>query len=217
MKSANKNTEMKHIFLSTIFLIISMVSIHAENEEEPILSDTEKQEFSTRIKQKIEDFQTHLGIISSKESSKKTLNTAVEECLKLFIGNGEPYYTTDAYGNRIENTPVTIQVTSKNKGTRTNTVKRYLTTLANNLNKMYTKVNITSSDAVRVDNIHETGDGRYECVAYFFQKFEGYRDGRLIYTDVTTKKVRVYLDQKEGPVGMTWSISLGDISAVETK
>lgn len=195
----------------------SLFSLQAENRGEPKLTDEEKQEFSTRIKQKIEDFQTHLGIISSRESSQNTVNTAVKECLKLFIGKGEKYTTTDAYGNKIENDPVTIQVTSKRGSIRTNTVKGYLTTLAKNLNKMYTKVNITSSDAVRVDNIHETGDGRYECVAYFFQKFEGYRDGRLIYTDVTTKKVRVYLDQIEGPIGKTWSIALGDISAVETR
>lgn len=195
----------------------SLFSLQAENRGEPKLTDEEKQEFSTRIKQKIEDFQTHLGIISSRESSQNTVNTAVKECLKLFIGKGEKYTTTDVYGNKIENDPVTIQVTSKRGSIRTNTVKGYLTTLAKNLNKMYTKVNITSSDAVRVDNIHETGDGRYECVAYFFQKFEGYRDGRLIYTDVTTKKVRVYLDQIEGPIGKTWSIALGDISAVETR
>lgn len=217
MKYVNKLNNMKQSVLTILFLLASLFSINAENYGEPKLSDEEKQEFSTRIKQKIEDFQTHLGIISSKESSKKTLNTAVNECLKLFIGKGEAYNTTDAYGNKIPNDPVTIQVTSKNRGVRTNTVKRYLTTLANNLNKMYTKVNITSSDAVRVDNIHETGDGKYECVAYFFQRFEGYRDGRLIYTDITTKKVRVYLDQIEGPIGKTWSIALGDISAVETR
>lgn len=208
---------MKHTILLIMFLMASLFSLQAENRGEPKLTDEEKQEFSTRIKQKIEDFQTHLGIISSRESSQNTVNTAVKECLKLFIGKGEKYTTTDAYGNKIENDPVTIQVTSKRGSIRTNTVKGYLTTLAKNLNKMYTKVNITSSDAVRVDNIHETGDGRYECVAYFFQKFEGYRDGRLIYTDVTTKKVRVYLDQIEGPIGKTWSIALGDISAVETR
>jgi hypothetical protein len=197
--------------------MMSLFSVYADNNSEPKLSDEEKQEFSTRIKEKIEDFQTHLGIISSKESSKNTVNTAVNECLKLFIGKGDNYSMYDPFGNEIEHTPVTIQVSSKNRGVRTNTVKRYLTTLANNLSKMYTKVNITSSDAVRVDNMHETGDGRYECVAYFFQKFEGYRDGRLVYTDITTKKVRVYLEQIEGPIGKTWSIALGDISAVETR
>jgi hypothetical protein len=207
----------KQSIVTLLFLMMSLFSVYADNNSEPKLSDEEKQEFSTRIKQKIEDFQTHLGIISSKESSKNTVNTAVNECLKLFIGKGGNYSMYDSFGNEIEHAPVTIQVTSKSRGVRTNTVKSYLSTLANNLSKMYTKVNITSSDAVRVDNMHETGDGRYECVAYFFQKFEGYRDGRLVYTDITTKKVRVYLEQIEGPVGKTWSIALGDISAVETR
>jgi hypothetical protein len=214
MKFVNDIKMMKQSILTLLFMMASLFSVYAS---EPTLSDEEKQEFSIRIKQKIEDFQTHLGIISSKESNKNTVNAAVNECLKLFIGKGGNYSMYDPYGNEIEHAPVTIQVTSKSRGVRTNTVKRYLTTLANNLNKMYTKVNITSSDAVRVDNMHETGDGRYECVAYFFQKFEGYRDGRLVYTDITTKKVRVYLEQIEGPVGKTWSIALGDISAVETR
>lgn len=210
---------MKKQILTILFFVTSLSCMYALGNG-PKLSEEDKQEFSMRIKQKIEDFQTYLGIISSRQSSKATANTAVNECLKLFIGQGEEYYTYgdgDAYGNKYLNDPVTIQITSKrNKRPRPNTVKRYLTTLANNLNKMYTKVNITSSDAVRVDNIHETGDGKYECVAYFFQKFEGYRDGELIYTDITTKKVRVYLEQIEGPIGKTWSIALGDISAVET-
>lgn len=209
---------MKQTILTTLFLMVSLFSVNAENNGEPKLSDEEKQEFLTRIKQKIEDFQTNLGTISSKESSKRALNTAVNECLKLFIGNGDNFTTIDAYGNTIVNNPVTIQVTSKGRGVRTNTVKRYLTNLANNLNKMYTKVNITSCDVVRIDNIHETGDGRYVGVAYFFLKFGGYRDGRLVYTDTTKKKVLLYFNPITGPVGeITWAVSLGDISVDETR
>ena len=159
---------MKPLIWAILFLMVSLFSVNAENSDKPQLSDEQKQEFSTRIKQKIEDFQTHLGIICSKESSKKTLNTAVNECLKLFIGKGDSYSTIDAYGNQVENAPVSIQVTFKNRGVRAHTVKRYLTNMVNNLNKMYRKVNITSCDVVRIDNIHEREDGRYEGVAYFF-------------------------------------------------
>lgn len=209
---------MKKIYIILILVVTGVLSVYADRNSAPQLTEEEKQEFTERIKNKIDDFQTHLGIISSRESSKKTVDTAVKECLKLFIGNGDDYPSYDAYGNTEWNDPVTIQITSKNrKYPRTNTVKKYLSNLANNLNKMYSKVEITSYDAVRVDNIYETGDGKYECVAYFFQKFEGYRDGRLIYVDYTSKKVRVYLDQIEGPVGKTWSIALGDISAVSTR
>ncbi len=92
---------MRQAVFTVIFLLVSLFPAFSENYDEPRLTDEEKQEFSTRIKQKIEDFQTHLSIISSKESSRKTLNTAVNECLKLFIGRGNSYYTEDAYGNTI--------------------------------------------------------------------------------------------------------------------
>jgi len=199
--------------------MVSLFSVNAENNDEHKFSEEEEQEFMIRIKQKLTDFQTHIGVICSKKSSKKTLDTAVNKCLKLFIGEGETYYTIDAYGNRIENAPVTIHITSeKVRRVRTNTVKRYLNSLANNLNKMYTKVNISSFDVVRFDNIHKTEDGRYVGVAYFFQKFGGYRDGRLVYTDTTKKKVLVYINPITGPVGeITWTVALGDISVVETR
>ena len=208
---------MKQKFRMLLLMAVFTFMLSAAYGAEPKLTDEEKAEFSERIKQKIEDFQSYLSIINSKESLSSTVNAAVKNGLKLFIGSGESYYTTDAYGNRITNAPVEIQVSSKNGRIRSQSVKSYLQGIAGKLNKMYSQVKITSSEAVRVDNIHETGDGRYECVAYFFQKFEGYRDGRLVYTDVTTKKVRVYLEQIEGPVGKTWSIALGDISVVEKK
>ena len=198
--------------------MLSVLPLRAVSIDGPVLSNAEKEEFAYRIKQKVDDFQTHLGIISSGKNSQKTRKTAVNECLKLFIGKGDDYYTHDEDGRELPNKAVTMQTTSKRRKTpRTQPMKQYLTTLSNNMNGVYDEVRITSSDAVRVDNIYETGDGKYECVAYFFQKFEGYRDGSLIYIDLTTKKVRVYLEQIEGPVGKTWSIALGDISAVETR
>ncbi len=208
---------MKKATLILTLLLLNIFSISAQYSTAPKLTEAEQKEFALRIQQKIEDFQSHLGILSSKDSNKETERIALRECLNLFIGNGEPYDTIDAYGNLVKHKAVTIQITSKYRPPRTQAVKVYLTTLANNLNKKYTEVKITQSQAVRVDNLHQTADGKYECVAYFFQRFEGYRDNKLIYTDITTKKVRVYLDQIEGPVGMTWAIKLGNISAVETK
>ncbi|MDE5881353.1 MAG: hypothetical protein K2H60_06450 [Muribaculaceae bacterium] len=208
---------MKHLALILTIIIGTLSSAYAQNYAEPKLSEEDMMDFSERIEQKIEDFQTHLSILCSANSSKQTKKIALEECLKLFIGQGNKYYGLDAYGNQELHDSVAIQITSKINPTHTIPVKRYLTTLTDKLNKRYTKVEITSSQAVRVDNLHETSDGRYECVAYFYQKFRGYKDGKLLYEDITTKKVRVYLDQIEGPVGKTWSIALGDISAVETR
>ncbi len=59
-------------------------------------------------------------------------------------------------------------------------------------------------------------------MAYFCQKFVGYRDGRVIYSDVTTKKVSVYIEAIEIPMpdGSTqkiWNALLGDIYVVSTE
>ncbi len=54
------------------------------------------------------------------------------------------------------------------------------------------------------------------------QKFCGYRDGKLIYNDVTEKKVKVYVEREEvampdGETQVIWLVLLGDIYVVSTQ
>jgi len=184
------------------------------------LSQEEKEELQLRAKQKIEDFMGHLSTIASRDMPQENKATARKAALNLFIGKGEAYMFTDDYGNKIQHDPVKMQVSSKTTGRVTpRLMKNYLTSLGNMAR--YTKVVIENADVVRVDNIHETGDGKYEAVAYFSQKFIGYRDGRILYSDVTEKKVRIYIERTAVPMPdgnsqIIWKVLLGDIYVIDT-
>ena len=184
------------------------------------LSQEEKEELQLRAKQKIEDFQGHLSTIASRDMPQANKTTARKAALNLFIGKGETYQYTDEYGNRLQHEGVKMQVSSKTTGRiSSRLMKNYLVSLGNMAR--YTKVVIENADVVRVDNIHETGDGKYEAVAYFSQKFIGFRDGRILYTDVTEKKVKIYIDKAvvpmpDGNTQIIWKVLLGDIYVVDT-
>lgn len=183
------------------------------------LSDEDKGELQIRVKQKIEDFQMHLGIIASKAGvSENSKNAATASALELFIGKGQSYEYTDDYGNRKTHEPVKMQTSNRYKTYPPKLMTQYLRSLRN---LTYTKVVIEAADAVRVDNIFETNDGKYEAIAYFSQKFCGYRDGRLVYNDVTEKKVKIYVEKEviPTPTGedqIIWQVLLGDIYVLNT-
>lgn len=184
------------------------------------LTQEEKDELQLRAKQKIEDFMGHLSTIASRDMPQANKTTARKAALNLFIGKGEAYKYTDDYGNKIQHDGVKMQVSSATTG-RINTrlMKNYLVSLGNMAR--YTKVVLENADVVRVDNIHETGDGKYEAVAYFSQKFIGYRDGRIVYADVTEKKVRIYIERTAVPMPdgnsqIIWKVLLGDIYVIDT-
>lgn len=183
------------------------------------LSDEDKGELQIRVKQKIEDFEMHLGTIASKAGvSEASKNAATMSALELFIGKGNTYEYTDDYGNRRTHEPVKMQTSSRYRKYPPKPMTQYLQSLRN---LTYTKVVIESADAVRVDNIFETPDGKYEAIAYFSQKFCGYRDGRLVYNDVTEKKVKIYVEKEviptpSGEDQIIWQVLLGDIYVVST-
>ena len=198
-----------------LMLLVGSANMYAQS-----LSQEEKEELQMRARQKIEDFQGHLSTIASRDMPQENKATARKAALNLFIGKGEAYQYTDAYGNRLRHDPVKMQVSSKTtRRVNTRLMKSYLVSLGNMAR--YTKVVIENADVVRVDNIHETADGQYEAVAYFSQKFIGYRDGRILYTDVTEKKVRIYVDRTAVPMPdgnsqIIWKVLLGDIYVVDT-
>jgi hypothetical protein len=184
------------------------------------LSEDDKAELQIRVKQKIEDFQMHLGTIASKAGvTELSKDKATANALELFIGKGQSYEYTDDYNNIKKHDPVMMQTSNRYKKYRPKPMTQYLKSLRNLTT--YTKVVIEAADAVRVDNIFEKSDGKYEAVAYFSQKFCGYRDGKLVYNDVTEKKVKIYVEKETvptptGPDQVIWQVLLGDIYVVST-
>lgn len=186
------------------------------------LTDDQKRALERRVKDKVDEFQFYMGQLADKKStSSEVKSNAYRLSLKLFIGEGENYSIYDPdLGRDVQKSAVRMEVSSKYRSTKSRTLmKRYLDNLRNN--RIYTQIEITDADVVRVDNIYPVGD-HYECMAYFCQKYIGYRDGKVAYSDITTKKVRVYIQaiqipKADGSTETIWNALLGDIYVIETK
>lgn len=210
-------TYMRIFSLIVLLSVIPSYSICAQT-----LSATEKAALQRRVKDKVDEFQFYLGQLADKRSTSPTVkDNAFRLALKLFIGECEPYTIYDPdLGHQINKSAVRMETSSKHRNTKSRTrIKAYLNNLRNN--QSYSQIKITDADIVRVDNIYKVGD-HYECMAYFCQKYIGYRDGRIVYSDITTKKVRVYINaiqvpKADGSTETIWNALLGDIYVVETR
>lgn len=178
---------MKHLILSilTIFLCGNF-TLQAQTND---LSEEDKKEFQIQVKQKIDEMQQYFAFIADKNETPANKDVYIKQTLKLFIGDGKAYYDVDGTYYPAAN----IQTSSVRTGKiSTQTVANYLYRLRN---LPYTQVLISSSEACKITNIHQEADGRYSCVAIFYQDFYGYRDGRVVYSDRVTKRTKVYLER----------------------
>lgn len=212
---------MKSIKFLFSTLILSFVAMNSWAQSG--LTEGQKEQFRNRVKQKVEEFQDMLEKIVDNELRSDIRKESVTNALKLFIGEGDPYdYVDESIDQRIHSDGVKMQTSSVNRSTtRTQKLKRYLYKLYNpqtgRSSMSYSKIVIESASAVRVDNIQRVGD-HYECVAYFSQKFFGYRDGRIVYGDLTGKKIRCYITSIDLPTGQQiFEAKLGDIYVTSTE
>lgn len=206
---------MNKIKLLLLLLMMTATSVSYAHD----LSQEEVTALQERVKYKVEEFQRNLGSIVDNRLSANRRHAALETTLALFMGNGDVYYVNNEYNEREKRGPVRIEVSSVNRmKISKNPIKEYLNNQYKNLHK-YTKVEIDSVDAVRVDNIYKVGENQYECMAYFCQKYISYGpDGTVRYGDISKKKVKVHITAREIPtVGIVFDAKLGDIYVTETK
>lgn len=200
-----------------LLLLLSLCLVSLDISSQEHLSETQTNEFRKKVKQKIEEFQHTISIIVNNENTHEVRKSHVSNLLKLFIGEGEPYdYYDEEADRQVHSTGVNIHTSSIYKtNLQTQKLKNYIYKLYNpetGISKLaYTKIEIESASAVMVDNIEKVGD-HYECVAYFSQKFIGYKDGKVWYSDVTSKKIRCYINHIVLPTGKRiFDAILGDI------
>lgn len=207
------------LLLTLFVFIFSGTGVWAQDE----LNEAQKKQFQNRVKQKVEEFQHSLSAIVNKQLSHDVRRANVKSLLDVFIAKGDPYdYYDMNLDQRVHSTGVKMQTSSTNsKYNRTQKLKGYIYKLYDpqtGLSKMhYDEIIIESASAVRVDNIEKVGD-HYECVAYFTQKFIGLKDGKVFYSDKTSKKIRCYITHMELPTGKRiFEAKLGDIYVLSTK
>lgn len=215
----NINMKNINILVTLFFLCFGIMDVHAQDE----LTDAQKKMFQERVKQKVDEFQHSLSNIVDNSLRHDIRKENVINLFNLFIGEGNPYdYYDEELDQRVHSTGVKMQTSSiYNTNSQSQKLKNYIYKLYNpetGVSKTnYTKIVIESASAVRVDNIEKVGD-HYECVAYFSQKFIGYKDGRVWYSDVTGKKIRCYISHIDLPNGKRiFDAKLGDIYVLSTR
>lgn len=57
----------------------------------------------------------------------------------------------------------------------------------------FSKISLEAADIIRMENIIRVGN-HYECVAIYTQKFVGFRDGRIVYSDRTLRRIKLYFE-----------------------
>lgn len=200
-------------FLLVILMGMTFTNSYAQND----LTEEDKKELQDRVKIKVDEFQQYLSDIVNTDLSDNQRKNSISSALALFIGKGEAYQITEN-DVKVNKKPVRMQISSVyNDRTRWLQMKQYLKNQYENVHK-YGKVSITSADVVRVDNIYKVGEGKYQAVAYFCQRYVATRDGKVVYgPDVTSKKVIVYISAIEIPGGYVWDAKLGDVYVTATK
>lgn len=208
--------------LFNVLLVASLLFAMNDTLFAQMLTPEQKEALQVRVKNKVDEYQFYLAQLGNKRSTNAEVKAnAYNLAIKLFIGECENYeiYEPDM-GYSITKPAVRMEVSSKYRSTKSRVLmKKYLNNLRNNTS--YDQIEITDADVVRVDNIYKVGD-HYECMAYFCQKYVGYRDNRVVYSDVTTKKVRVYIEaieipKSDGSTETIWNALLGDIYVISTR
>lgn len=175
-------------------------TIIREDDSNSIEVDVEA--FQRKAKEKTATLGQYFGIIASKTTPWQEANQAIDLAVQLFLSE-------DAQ----------VEVSSVNSvQKKTYPIRVYLERLK--LLK-YDEVDLEWSEISFVSNLRKGPDGNYYGSISFVQKFTGYRDGQIAYTDLTRKSIEVvlkgYEKQVAGETKELWDVFLSDIGVVNTR
>ena len=169
---------------------------------EDVAGNISKAEFEKKALQKTNQLNIYLKVICDRSADYEEINKAIDQSMGLFVDEN-----------------AMIETSSVNR----NDVKRYK--VRNYLSHIklikYDKIEIEWTNVQYVSDLKQGPDGNYYGVVSFEQVFRGYRDGKLIYEDVTRKNTNVVLKTYEknidGNTKSLWDVLLSDIGVISTK
>lgn len=176
------------------------------------LTDAEKKMLERRAAEKVGQMNDYVGFMASKKKSLENRRYYVKKALNLFIAHGNEYVE-----NGVNKAGVMMEVSSvKRNDTHTILMRNYFNNL---INLKYSDVKISSTEiaAMKVSNLQQIDDNTYVCTVEYDQAFCGMRDGRAIYKDITTKRVKCYITVEETEDGDEYIVQLGDATCVATR
>jgi len=155
------------------------------------------EEYKFKVLQKVKDLGRYIAIIGSKKSSSDKISQAIELANGLFVPDAQ------------------IEVSSKSGAKNYYEVSDYLKRLRS---LKYDDVSVEWTNIYYVSELRNAPDGNYYGIVSFEQIFKGYREGRLVYEDITRKNVEVLVRRLvKGGNTVIWDILLSDIGVKETR
>lgn len=167
-----------------------------------LLGDVPRKEFEDKAAKKTAQFTDYLKILCDKTASYEQLDKAVNQAVTLFV-----------------NEEAMIEVSSNNR----NSVLRLK--IRDYLKKVkqiqYDRIEVRWTHVQYVNDLKLGPDGNLYGTVSFEQEFRGYRDGKLVYSDVTLKHANVvlktYEKTYEGSTRKVWDVLLSDVGVEATK
>ncbi|MEM6805638.1 MAG: hypothetical protein AAF696_29845, partial [Bacteroidota bacterium] len=190
---------------------LERVEVSEELEIDPVRSLEERlegpempvdmEEFNAKAKAKVEKFASYVKTILEGEDRMR-IRAIIDQAMILFISDTCFIEVSSIHREN----PIAYKI------------RRYFNRL-NYLADKYTKIEITNGQVVKVSDIRKYKDTWYGTVTYG-QRFSGYKDGILVYTDYTQKNInivlKVYEPEIEGESKAIWDVLLSNISVTET-
>ncbi|MCD8309712.1 MAG: hypothetical protein LUB83_00635 [Prevotellaceae bacterium] len=182
----------------------------------PVMAQATDQDYmlGRRAAEKVAQMNDYISFMANKKKSQDNRMYYRRKALNLFMGKGDSYEE-----NGVTKAGVQMEVTSKYRSSVSHKYMRtYFTNLVNGLTA-YDDVQISSTEIanIKVSNLRQVGDNLYVCTCEYSQAFAGYRDGRIIYKDITTKRIKCYVKTEDTEDGVEYIILLGDVYAIDTK
>jgi hypothetical protein len=169
---------------------------------EELAGNISKKDFENKATQKTNQFSAYLKLLCDKSNPQDEMNKAIDQAVNLFV-----------------NEDATVETSSVNRTTTRRTkIRNYLRDV-----KMlaYDKIELEWSNVQYVNDVRQAPDGTWRGIVTFEQTFSGYRDGLLVYKDITKKSAEVvlktYNKNIEGQQVANWDVLLSDVGVTWTQ
>jgi hypothetical protein len=167
-----------------------------------LLGDVSRKEFEEKAEKKTAQFTDYLKILCDKSAGYEELDKAVNQAVGLFV-----------------NEDAVVEVSSNNRNSILRSkIRDYLRKVKQ---VQYDKIDVKWTHVQYVSDLKPGPDGNLYGTVSFEQEFRGYRDGKMVYSDVTLKHANVVLKTYdktyEGSTRKVWDVLLSDIGVVATK
>lgn len=195
-------------FICLVSILFSSSEIYAQIDKE------QNEILKRRAAEKVALMNDYISYMADKSKKEDTRLYYRGKALNLFIAKGLDYEE-----DGIQKKGVIMQITSKTYNTVTDKLMReYFWNLIKGLN-YYTQIEISATDAasMKVSDLRHIGDNVYECTCQYIQIFTGLRDGKVVYTDRTTKRIKCRVLKEDTEDGTEYVVLLGDVYAISTE